>query len=300
MFHINPANGAVGRCRAEKGKCPYGPIDEHFESAAAARMNYEKKMSEKPLDRSTLKSLTSDELRKVLLKEALEIGLDGELVAKAANFAKELHRGQFRSAAPWEEKPPYITHPLRNAIRLIRWGVTSPEGILGAILHDVVEDSSEKYCDQHGIKYRDPEHARNVLLVRIRKDYGDRVAHIVHKLSNPYQSSDERRAMTDEEKNSTYVNHVAESIKDDHDIFMDKLSDLHDNAASLIHSMYPGREKQTRKQALKYSLTMPVFREELARNPLRSPVQRRAAFESIVLIEDRLRSILAAEPGEKI
>ncbi len=291
-YHINPKSGSVGKCRAEEGNCPFGPVEDHYDSPASARLAFEKKMSANPLDRSTLKSLTADELRSVLVKEAGEIGLDTKKVAKAALFAKELHRGQFRSAPPWEERPAYITHPLRNAIRLIRWGCKEPNVILAGILHDTVEDCADKYCDDRGIKYSSPEEAREILLAKIRKDYGKRVAELVLKLSNPYQSDEERALMTIEQKNNDYTAHVAEAIKGDSDVLLAKLSDFHDNAASLIHSNYPGRERQTKKQAVKYMQTMPVFRAELARNPLKNPVLRKSTFDSIILIEDRLRDIL--------
>jgi len=291
-YHINPNSGSVGKCRADAGNCPFGPVEDHYDSPASARLAFEKKMSANPLDRSTLKSLTADELRAVLLKEATEIGLDPKKIAKASLFAKELHRGQFRSAAPWEERPAYITHPYRNSIRLIRWGCKDQNVILGAIFHDTVEDCAEKYCDARGIQYSSPQEARDILLAKIRKDYGKRVAEIVLKLSNPYQSDEERAAMTIEQKNSDYAFHVEEAIKDDHDVLLGKLSDLHDNAASLHHTAWPGREKQTKKQATKYMQTMPAFRTELARNPLKDPVLRKSTFDSIVLIEDRLRDIL--------
>lgn len=293
MYHINPNSGAVGKCRAEKNKCPFGLMDEHFESPAAARANFEKKMSTRPLDRSSLKSLTADELRGVLLKESEEINLHTAIIGRAAHFAKELHKGQFRSAPPWEEKPAYITHPLRNSIRLIRWGVKDQVVILAGILHDVVEDSSEKYCDDHGIPYKDPHEAREILLAKIKKDYGARVAHVVLKLSNPHQDPEERKLMDEEVRVAGYVDHVRESIRGDHQVLLAKLSDLFDNAAGLYHVAFPGREKQTRKQAYKYSKTMPLFREELERNPLTDPVLRRAAANSITLIEDRLRDLLA-------
>lgn len=292
MYHINPKTGAVGHCRAEKDNCPFGGVGEHFESAAGARANFEKKMSSRPLDRSTLKSLTSDELRNVLIEEAVEVGLDRAIIAKAARFAKELHLGQFRSAPPWEERPPYIVHPLRNAIRTIRWGSRDRTAVLSAILHDVVEDSAEKYCDNHAIAYADPHAARDILLSRIRKDYGAHVANAVLKLSNPHQEPEDRAKMTEEERVNDYVDHVRESIANDSTVLLVKLSDLHDNAAGLIHVAFPGREKQTRKQANKYIKTMPVFREELERNPLGDPVLRRSALQSIVLIEDRLNAIL--------
>lgn len=296
MFHINPKSGAVGSCRAEKGRCPFGPENEHFTTAAEARKHYEKKMSEEhPLDRSTLKSLTAEELHEVLVIEAGEISLETPVIEQAATFARELHEGQFRSAPPWEARPPYITHPLRNSIRLIRWGCKDQVTIVAAILHDTVEDSSEKYCRDRGIPYKDEEDARRVLLAEIERVYGSDVAHVVHKLSNEVSDPKVRARMTDTEKIEEYVGHVSHSISNDHRVFLAKLADFHDNAASLIHTLYPGREKQTQKQANKYWHTMPEFRKALIANPFSDPVIRNSVHASITLIEDRLKAILGLE-----
>lgn len=43
-FHVNTA-GNAGECRAQKGGCPFGSADEHFNTAAEARDNFEKNMS---------------------------------------------------------------------------------------------------------------------------------------------------------------------------------------------------------------------------------------------------------------
>jgi len=108
-----------------------------------------------------------------------------------ALFAKELHKGQFRSAAPWEERPAYIVHPLRNAIRLIRWGSKDPNVILAGILHDTLEDCAEKYCDARGIQYASENEAREILYKKLKKDYGSRATEITLKLSNDIQSEEE-------------------------------------------------------------------------------------------------------------
>lgn len=41
VYHINPESGDVAACRAQKGKCPFGSLDQHFTSAEAARAAYE-------------------------------------------------------------------------------------------------------------------------------------------------------------------------------------------------------------------------------------------------------------------
>ena len=41
-YHVNRETGDVGPCHADKGRCPFGSLDEHFTTQKAARANYEK------------------------------------------------------------------------------------------------------------------------------------------------------------------------------------------------------------------------------------------------------------------
>jgi hypothetical protein len=41
MFHVNPETGDVGRCKATKGNCPFGSVEEHYASADDARSAFE-------------------------------------------------------------------------------------------------------------------------------------------------------------------------------------------------------------------------------------------------------------------
>jgi len=43
-FHVNPATGEPGQCKAENGGCPFGSVSDHFDSPAAAREGYEQEM----------------------------------------------------------------------------------------------------------------------------------------------------------------------------------------------------------------------------------------------------------------
>lgn len=47
MYHVNEA-GEAGVCRAVKGECPFGSLDEHFTSLEAARASYEQSMHATP------------------------------------------------------------------------------------------------------------------------------------------------------------------------------------------------------------------------------------------------------------
>lgn len=69
--------------------------------------------------------------------------------------------------------------------------------------------------------------------------------------------------MTQEEKADLYLNHVRNSIKNDPDALLVKVSDFIDNATGLYHSDVKGREKRTLRQAKKYLPVASVFRDEI-------------------------------------
>lgn len=66
-FHINPVTGNPGECRATKA-CPFGGIDEHFDSIEEARESYEAIMAPHLLLSEKSGSLTS--FREKLIGEA--------------------------------------------------------------------------------------------------------------------------------------------------------------------------------------------------------------------------------------
>lgn len=60
------------------------------------------------------------------------------LILKAVAFAAEKHRDQRRKDP---EASPYINHPIALANLLASQGVTSPEVLCAALLHDTIEDT---------------------------------------------------------------------------------------------------------------------------------------------------------------
>lgn len=79
----------------------------------------------------------------------------------AIEFAARAHHGQYRKSSPI----PYILHPLGVARLLIECGA-SPDVVIAAVLHDVVEDTS-------------------VTLDEVRAAFGDEVARLVQGMSEP-------------------------------------------------------------------------------------------------------------------
>ena len=94
-------------------------------------------------------------------------------IEAAYELAKKAHEGQVRSSGD-----PYISHPIAVAVILVGLGMDS-DTIIGALLHDVVEDTS-------------------VTLEDIEKQFGADVAELVDgvtKLANiPYSSRAEQQA----------------------------------------------------------------------------------------------------------
>lgn len=84
-----------------------------------------------------------------------------ELVRAAADFAAASHLGQCRKYS----QEPYIHHPARVAARVAELGCDA-EVIAAAWLHDVVEDCG-------------------VTVAQLAARFGDRVARLVHRLSEP-------------------------------------------------------------------------------------------------------------------
>ncbi len=66
------------------------------------------------------------------------------LLEKAIDFAVEKHKGQTRKT--WN-KIPYIVHPLQVMYNLGRLGIEDENTLCGAVLHDVLEDTSTTYSE---------------------------------------------------------------------------------------------------------------------------------------------------------
>src|SRR5688500_11588977 len=90
-------------------------------------------------------------------------------VAEAVALAAEVHHGQCR-----DEGTPYIEHPIRvAAIAAGEAGLTDPDLLIAAYLHDSIEDAEQ------------PEAVRE----RIAQLFGERVLGIVETLTKPADRS---------------------------------------------------------------------------------------------------------------
>lgn len=60
IYHVNPNTGNPNICRAEKGGCPFGGTNEHYDTKAEAREAYEKQMDEATLALKSVQKEISD------------------------------------------------------------------------------------------------------------------------------------------------------------------------------------------------------------------------------------------------
>ncbi|MEJ7648192.1 MAG: HD domain-containing protein [Nakamurella sp.] len=215
-----------------------------------------------------LKDQTPQELAHSISVEMLDAhGRDSDAtsaVEGAIMLAWYAHDGQFRQSptiastgTPLAGSEPYLVHPLRNAVRILRWGEADPDIVAAAVLHDVVEDHAGKLAAldvtrRHRV--RGDRAQRAAALDLLRSDFGGRVADIVEAVSNPLR--DPGSNPNREQKRAVYVEHVTGAI-DDYQAFMVKAADFVDNALSL-HHQETGTDA-SRYRAWKYGPLCPVF-----------------------------------------
>lgn len=129
--------------------------------------------------------------------------MDTELFDRAAKFAIEAHHGTERRGKGF----PYILHPMEAAV-IVASVSTDPEMLAAALLHDTVEDTS-------------------VTIGQIRKEFGERVASLVHHDTSPLTHDAPWR-----ERKQAQADLIAASSRDCKIVVLgDKLSNLRTIAA---------------------------------------------------------------------
>lgn len=151
------------------------------------------------------------------LEEALGSTLPpGELarLRRAIALARRAHEGQSR-----DDGAPYIVHPLRTALVLAEeLGVTEPDALCAAVLHDVLEDDKSLTAEDLG------------------GDFGPRVARMVGTLTKPTKAEGSR-----EEVNREYFPRVARA---DLATRLVKLADRLDNTRDLARCPDPAKRQR--------------------------------------------------------
>jgi guanosine-3',5'-bis(diphosphate) 3'-pyrophosphohydrolase len=163
--------------------------------------------------------LTDD---KTLERRLMAVAGGDELVRKAIGVARQVHSGALR-----DEGTPYISHPFRVALILIEeLGVSDPQLVSAALLHDAIEDSDDMTYE------------------RLLAGFGPPVAGLVRRLTDEFRHSGLPRA----ERKARYLARVA---GEDADCLMLKLCDRLDNLRSSVNAD-SGKRELMRRQTREY------------------------------------------------
>lgn len=187
-------------------------------------------------------------------------------VSKAMQTASYLHRSQTRANRANLPRTHYIEHPLRNALRLLRWGCADQDLIIAALLHDTIEDSLLEYFELEG-DHETPVSwtGREVAYDYILRHFGRRVADLVLAVTNPEKQEGVRR--TQHQKRTEYAIYVVKAIEDPH-VALLKLTDFIDNAAGLHHNDTTVNHAMVSHLAQKYYPLIGHFEDRLEKKDM--------------------------------
>ncbi len=136
---------------------------------------------------------------------------------------------------------PYINHPLEVALTLItKFGFAKPEAIIAALLHDTIEDQAHRLVELLGGVTTPERGVGKEALRLLRIHFGERVAEMVSRLTNPdfHEISLEAQLRGDPRTSTEltchyYKEHFLEILERDPEAFLVKLSDFSLNAFAL-------------------------------------------------------------------
>jgi hypothetical protein len=208
-----------------------------------------------------------------------------EMVMSAAMVATHLHRKQTRFVRDNFPRVPYIEHPLRLALRLIRWGSTDSELLTAALLHDTVEDCSAEIVTSYFFGFSGSEAANQATALSwIRQSYSPVVAHTVGWVTNP-------------PKPATWLSHIVSLVAGGSanvSPLLIKASDLVDNAGSLAHQYGQVPDAFIIKMVRKYTpgvkLILEALRQLKPGSLLYGP-EIDGAITALVLLEGQLAAL---------
>jgi (p)ppGpp synthase/HD superfamily hydrolase len=222
------------------------------------------------ISRLSLKEMGPDLLAEAIRIEAIKAHQDYVFtsVDKAIVLASYLHRKQTRANRGTLPRDMYITHPLRNALRLYRYGVTDHIIIVATILHDTVEDCAEEMSDLYGNTSRSEEQSRRLAVHYLKDQFGAEVARIVEAVSNPLPGPGASK-LTQAQKRKAYADHVEIAIADP-EVALVKFVDFVDNAFGLKHNDPILNAGMIAHLSQKYLPLVPVFKTRLAKGDVQA------------------------------
>lgn len=181
-------------------------------------------------------------------------GLSPTMGVLAIDKATMWHEGQTRVGRSGSREP-YINHPMRNMLRAYSWGIVDAEILMAVLLHDVVEDCSDKIVD---VVENDIEEMREEALAILESMFSSRVSYLVSAVTNPLMGGN----LSKGEKRREYVEHVS-SVVNSLDVFVVKCTDYIDNAGSLSESFDSSKPDMFEHLYLKYAPVLEVLSKSL-------------------------------------
>lgn len=189
---------------------------------------------------------------------------------KALETALRLHIDQ-------KKRPdgPYINHIMRVTKRVVEeYGVTDPDILVAAILHDSLEDALEKLVGSDGTLDDGYQWMAD--------QFGEEAAKIIKALTTPSTPDD----MSREEKYASYFDHMNMLAQNSKAIVI-KISDFSDNALK-VHDLKPQRRARLSK---KYAPVIPLLIAGLQQDGVPMPdTKRKELIQTLTELKTELET----------
>jgi (p)ppGpp synthase/HD superfamily hydrolase len=198
-----------------------------------------------------LKDMDSAALVFAILHEIDADRVDRTQLGDALELATAAHLSQKRIGRAAYPVDPYIVHPLRNVLRLIRLGCADTDVLSATALHDTVEDQPREIVSTFDESRLTEGSNQQAALELITEHFNAETSRLVAGVTNPPTDA----VLSKAEKNAAYAAHVADVIKDPK-VFLVKFADFVDNAASV---QYLDDEAKRTKLSAKYAPVVEVF-----------------------------------------
>lgn len=198
-----------------------------------------------------LKDMDSAALVFAILHEIDSDRVDRTQLLNAMELATAAHMSQKRIGRAAYPVDPYIVHPLRNVLRLIRLGCADTDVLCATALHDTVEDQPREIVTILDESRLSDGSNQQAALDLITENLNAETSRLVAEVTNPPTDS----ALSKAEKNAAYAAHVADVIKDPK-VFLVKFADFVDNAGSV---QYLDDEAKRTKLQSKYAPVVEVL-----------------------------------------
>lgn len=179
-------------------------------------------------DQLPLKDMDAATLVFAIESAVHELAIPGETLRLAMEVATLAHLDQFRKNGIKSDEDPYIVHPLRNVLRLLRYGCSDVEILSATALHDTVEDRPHAVIALLGGQTADDmsaSEAQERASTLIASRFGHRISELVEAVTNPIDYPCDNTT-------AGYQDHVIRAIADPA-VFLVKFSDFVDNAGSV-------------------------------------------------------------------